>query len=52
VLDGLRGEDSIAELCRREGLMMAPKTGEVLADMLSGHPVNADLAPLSAHRFL
>lgn len=34
------------------GLMMAPKTGEVLADMLSGQPVNTDLAPLSAHRFL
>jgi len=34
------------------GLMMAPKTGEVLADILSGRPANADLAPLSAGRFL
>ena len=24
VLDGLRGEDSIAELCRREGLSQGP----------------------------
>jgi D-amino-acid dehydrogenase len=34
------------------GLMMAPKTGEVVADMLSGRPANADLAPLNAARFL
>lgn len=34
------------------GLMMAPKTGEVLADILSGQPANADLAPLNAGRFL
>jgi len=26
VLDGLRGEDSIAELCRREGIAQAPIT--------------------------
>jgi D-amino-acid dehydrogenase len=33
------------------GLMMAPKTGEVLADILSGIAANADLAPFSACRF-
>jgi len=33
------------------GLMMAPKTGEVLADILSGRAANADLAPFSACRF-
>jgi transposase-like protein len=25
VLDGLRGEDSIAELCRKEGIMLSSK---------------------------
>lgn len=33
------------------GLMMAPKTGEVLADILSGRTANADLTPLNANRF-
>lgn len=34
------------------GLMMAPKTGEVLADLLSGQAANADLSPLNVARFL
>ncbi|MGR3570716.1 NAD(P)/FAD-dependent oxidoreductase [Brevirhabdus sp.] len=33
------------------GLMMAPKTGEVLADLLAGTPGNADLRATSAARF-
>ena len=34
------------------GLMMAPKTGEVLADIISGCPANAPLDALKMDRFL
>ncbi|MEQ9258862.1 MAG: FAD-binding oxidoreductase [Roseovarius sp.] len=33
------------------GLMMAPKTGEVMADILTGKPVNTDLSAYSTERF-
>ena len=33
------------------GLMMAPKTGELLADLVAGVPPNIDLAPYSIQRF-
>ena len=33
------------------GLMMAPKTGEVLADILSGKRLNHDISAFSAQRF-
>ena len=33
------------------GLMMAPQTGEVLADLVSGRDPDVDLAPLRATRF-
>ncbi len=33
------------------GLMMAPATGEVLAEMLTGRPTSIDVSPLSAARF-
>lgn len=33
------------------GLMMAPKTGEVVADMVMGKPVNTDLSAYSTARF-
>lgn len=34
------------------GLMMAPKSGELLADMVTGRAPNADVTALSAQRFL
>jgi len=34
VLDGLRGEGSIAELCHREGIALANPLAEVLLDNL------------------
>ncbi|QAX31872.1 NAD(P)/FAD-dependent oxidoreductase [Leisingera sp. NJS204] len=33
------------------GLMMAPKTGRLVADIVSGTPVNEDLAPFRARRY-
>lgn len=33
------------------GLMMAPKTGRLVADMVAGAPANIDLTPYSATRF-
>ncbi|MCV3272159.1 NAD(P)/FAD-dependent oxidoreductase [Roseobacter sinensis] len=33
------------------GLMMAPKSGEILADVVGNRPLNVDLAPFSVHRF-
>lgn len=33
------------------GLMMAPKTGEVVADMLLNRPVNSDYSPFQVNRF-
>ncbi|MEL6774645.1 MAG: FAD-binding oxidoreductase, partial [Pseudomonadota bacterium] len=33
------------------GLMMAPKSGELVADMILGRPANADLSLLSPERF-
>lgn len=33
------------------GLMMAPKTGELLADLVAGVPPNIDLAPYDIQRF-
>lgn len=33
------------------GLMMAPKTGRIVADIAVGKPVNHDLSPFSADRF-
>lgn len=33
------------------GLMMAPKTGEIIADIVTGVPPNTDLAPFNIHRF-
>ena len=33
------------------GLMMAPKTGELVANLVSGHRPNVDLAPFSLARF-
>ena len=33
------------------GLMMAPKTGQIIADLVSGNPVNNDLSAFSARRF-
>ena len=44
VLEGLRGEDSIAELCRREGIVLNRK--------LPGHETLKNRAPGSTHREL
>jgi len=33
------------------GLMMAPKTGEIMAQMLTNEPVNSDLSPFATNRF-
>lgn len=33
------------------GLMMAPKTGEIISDLVSGKPINTDLSAFSAQRF-
>ncbi|WP_027246020.1 NAD(P)/FAD-dependent oxidoreductase [Leisingera daeponensis] len=33
------------------GLMMAPKTGRLVADIVSGTPVNEDLSPFRARRY-
>lgn len=33
------------------GLMMAPKTGEIAADMIAGRPANTDLSQLDPQRF-
>lgn len=33
------------------GLMMAPKTGRIVADIVSGKPLNIDLSTFSAERF-
>lgn len=33
------------------GLMMAPKTGELIADLVAGVPPNTDLAPFNIQRF-
>lgn len=33
------------------GLMMAPKTGELIGDMIAGVPQNIDLSPLDPQRF-
>ena len=33
------------------GLMMAPKTGRIVADLVSGAPSNTDLSPFAATRF-
>ena len=33
------------------GLGMAPKTGEIIADILAGRPANIDLSPYRAERF-
>ncbi|MGZ2259022.1 NAD(P)/FAD-dependent oxidoreductase [Roseobacter sp. A03A-229] len=33
------------------GLMMAPKSGELLADLITNTALNVDLSPFSAHRF-
>jgi D-amino-acid dehydrogenase len=33
------------------GLMMAPKTGEIIADIVTGVPPNTDLAPFNIQRF-
>jgi D-amino-acid dehydrogenase len=33
------------------GLMMAPKTGRIVADLVSGKAVNIDLGPYAASRF-
>ncbi|MBM1690739.1 NAD(P)/FAD-dependent oxidoreductase [Sulfitobacter geojensis] len=33
------------------GLMMAPKTGRIVADIVSGKPLNTDLSAFSAERF-
>jgi len=33
------------------GLMMAPKTGKIIADLISNKPMNADLSPFSVERF-
>ncbi|MCP4317814.1 MAG: FAD-dependent oxidoreductase [Hyphomicrobiales bacterium] len=33
------------------GLMMAPKSGELIADLLSGRRTNIDLAPYASNRF-
>ncbi len=32
VLEGMRGEESIAELCRREGLNQNPQSGRSVCD--------------------
>jgi D-amino-acid dehydrogenase len=34
------------------GLMMAPKSGEIAADLIAGRPANEDLGALSVSRFL
>jgi len=33
------------------GLMMAPKTGKIIADLVSNKPMNTDLSPFSVERF-
>ena len=33
------------------GLMMAPKSGDVMAGLIAGERANADLMPLSPYRF-
>jgi hypothetical protein len=52
VLEGLRGEDSIAELCRREGATMSQKSSLPQPTQSVSRVLTADISPTSNPQFL